>query len=212
MARIRNKPPTGYRNTMHNQQEYSSGFTLIELMATIVIAAILFGVAIPSFSSTITYSRLTATTNDLVLALNIARSEAIKRGQQVVVRKTGSNWENGWQVFVDIDRSTSAKQNVLDVGTDIELKFYSSLPGSYTLRGSTNFVDFIRYQPNGSSNIPGSFVLCDNSDRNNIPEANTAKLVTVNFAGRVHIGFDADQDGIPENEVGTEISSCTIGI
>jgi type IV fimbrial biogenesis protein FimT len=212
MSLIRNNQPTGYCKTMHNQPEYSSGFTLIELMVTIVIAAILFGVAIPSFSSTITYSRLTSSANDLVLALNFARSEAVKRGQQVVVRKAGANWENGWQVFVDIDRSTSAKQNVLDVGTDIELKVFSALPGSYTLRGNTNFVDFIRYQPNGSSNNLGSFVLCDNSDRNNIPEANTAKLVTVNFAGRIHIGFDADHDGIPENEDGTEVSSCTKGI
>jgi type IV fimbrial biogenesis protein FimT len=81
---------------------------------------------------------------------------------------------------------------------------------SYTLRGNNNFTNFIRYQPDGTSNNIGSFVLCDNSDGNNIPEANTSKLVTVNSTGRVHIGIDADHDGIPEKDDGTEIVSCTI--
>ena len=107
----------------------------MELMVTIAIAAILIGIAIPSFTSTIASNRLTTSANELVTALNLARSEAVKRGQQVVVSKTGTNWENGWQVFVDIDRSTPAKENVFDAGTDIQLRVYSALPSSYTLMG-----------------------------------------------------------------------------
>jgi type IV fimbrial biogenesis protein FimT len=211
MALIRNNQSTEYRKAMNNQTEFSTGFTLIELIVTLSIAALLFGVAIPSFSSTITSSRLTATVNELVTALNFARSEAIKRGQKVIVRKTGENWEDGWQIFVDIDRSNLAKQNVFNTGTDIVLRVYSALPETYTLRGDNNFMDFIRFQPDGSANNLGSFVLCNNSDRNNKPETNTSKLVTVNFTGRVHIGIDADNDGIPEKDDGTEISSCTTG-
>jgi type IV fimbrial biogenesis protein FimT len=194
---------------MHNQPEHSSGYTLMELMVTIAIAGILLGVAIPSFTSIISSNRLTTYANELVAALNLARSEAIKRGQQVVVRKTGTDWEDGWQVFVDIDRSTPARENVLDA-SDIVLRVYSKLPDSYTLRGNNNFTNFIRYQPDGSSNNIGSFVLCNNRDGNNIPEANTSKLLTINSTGRVHIGIDSDNDGIPEKDDGSEIISCTI--
>ena len=198
-----------YRKIMHNLPEHSSGFTLMELMVTVSIAGILLGLAIPSFTPIISSNRLTTYANELVTALNFARSEAIKRGQHVVVRKTEPDWEYGWQVFVDIDRSTTAKENVLDA-SDIVLRVYSKLPDSFSLRGNNNFTNFIRYQPDGTSHNIGSFVLCDNSDGNDLPEKNTSKLLTVNFSGRVHIGIDADKDGIPEKDNGTEIVSCTL--
>ena len=197
---------------MYTRPKHSSGFTLMELMVTITIASILLSIAIPSFTSIISSNRLTTYANELVTALNLARSEAIKRGQHVVVRKTGTNWEDGWQVFVDIDRSPSSHQNEFNTGTDIVLRVYSKLPDSYTLRGNNNFTNFIRYQPDGTSNNIGSFVLCDNSDNNNIPEANTSKLITVNILGRPHLGIDSNLNHIPEKDglPVTDIVSCTV--
>lgn len=54
------------------------GFTMVELMITIVIAAILTAIAVPSFRNIILSNRLTSTANDIVSALNVARMEAIK--------------------------------------------------------------------------------------------------------------------------------------
>lgn len=196
-----------------------AGFTLIELLMTIAIAGILVTMAIPSFNSIISSNRLTNSANDLVGALNLARSEAVKRGQQVVVRKTGAEWENGWQVFVDVDRSMAAKTNVFndngdanlcEADEDCLLQVYAALPEAFTLRGNHNFINFISYSPLGISNNIGSFVICNNSDGDNLPEANTSKLITVNFAGRPHIGIDSNNNGIPEKEDGTEITSCTV--
>jgi type IV fimbrial biogenesis protein FimT len=185
-----------------------SGFTLHELMITIAIVGILAGIAFPSFKSTIASNRLTTSANELVTALNLARSEAVKRGQQVVVRKTGSEWENGWRVFVDINRATASNQDAYDAGTDIELRVYSGLTGTISLRGNTNFTDFVRYTPMGVLSNPagGSFAACDDG------AVSTTKLIIVNGVGRAKMASDSDHDGIPEQEGGTtEISSCTTG-
>jgi type IV fimbrial biogenesis protein FimT len=205
---------------MWNNSIKSSGFTLVELMITLAIAGILVAVGIPSFSSTISSNRLSSYANEFVTALNLARSEAIRRGQNVVVRRIGTQqWENGWQVFVDVDRSSTANTNTFnddgdntlcEAGEDCMLRVYPALSGAFTLRGNNNFVNFIGYTPIGISNNIGSFVICDNSDGNAPSQANTSKLITVNFLGRPHMGIDSDSDGIPEKENGTEIVSCTV--
>jgi len=67
-----------------------SGFTLIELMITITVAAILLGIAIPSFNYLTVSSKLTTTANDLVTAIGVARSEAIKRNAVIDLNSDGS--------------------------------------------------------------------------------------------------------------------------
>lgn len=189
---------------MKANDSFTKGFTLIELMTVVAITAIIVGIAIPGFAELLIRTRLTAITNELVSSLNLARSEAVKRGRIVVVRKTGTHWENGWRVFVDIDRSTDARKNVFD-DDDIELRVYAPLPQNYTLRGNNSIANFIAYKPDGGSNRFGSFAICQTED------VHRAKMVVVNSTGRIKIAPDADHDGIPENSSGDELSSCISG-
>lgn len=62
---------------------FVSGFTLVELMVTIAVASVLMAVAVPSFNQLIVTNRLIAQANEVVAAMNFARSEAIKRNTRI---------------------------------------------------------------------------------------------------------------------------------
>ncbi|WP_018144616.1 GspH/FimT family pseudopilin [Thioalkalivibrio sp. AKL6] len=73
------------------------GFTLIELMITLAVLVILATIAVPGFQNLVENNRTTTQTNELVTALNSARSEAIKQGVEVSVTASG-NFASGWCV------------------------------------------------------------------------------------------------------------------
>ncbi len=80
-----------------NQTASEHGFTVVELLVALAVAAVLFGYALPSFNE-FTYQRtLTTRVNNLVLAVNYARSEATRRGATVSVQATdASDADNEW--------------------------------------------------------------------------------------------------------------------
>ena len=98
------------------------GFTLVELLITIVVVSILLAMGAPAFKDFIKNNRVTAQTNDLVSAIQLARSEALKRGTDMVVcasndgeKCTGKDtWSDGWIVFSDFDPTDGSDP---DVGT-----------------------------------------------------------------------------------------------
>ena len=92
------------------------GFTLIELMVTIAIAAILMVVAVPSLVTYQRNSEMTSFANTLLASINAARGEAMKRGRYaMVVPADGVAWASGWVVFVDVNvtRTYNAASDIL---------------------------------------------------------------------------------------------------
>ncbi|MGH8085310.1 MAG: GspH/FimT family pseudopilin [Lysobacter sp.] len=107
------------------------GFTLIELMITIAIAAIGLALAYPSFSGVFRSNRVATHTNTLMASLNLARTEAIRsnRGGGVCssdggVTCNGANWDAGWLVFTDMDGDGE-----MDEDGDIVIRYVEGNPG-----------------------------------------------------------------------------------
>lgn len=88
----------------------SRGFTLVELMVTVAVVAILAAIAFPSFEATMRSNRVATTTNELIASFALARSEALRSpgGAHVCTSNngtacTGTAWDQGWIVWIDIN-------------------------------------------------------------------------------------------------------------
>lgn len=88
----------------------SRGFTLFELMVTVAVMGIILSFGIPGFMSFIQNNRATTDTNDLITALNLARSEATRRAAPITVCSStdgascsgDGDWSGGWIVRNDV--------------------------------------------------------------------------------------------------------------
>ncbi len=174
------------------------GFTLIELIVTVAVIAIVLLTGIPALNSMVGSNRLSAHVNSISGSLVLARSEAIRRGSSITLCGSNdgttcntSNWEEGWIVFTDADNSGTIN------GTDVLLKAENQLPGDITLRLSqSDNAGMMRYKSSGAlrdlnadatNTDKGTFTLCDKD-----ADATKAKAINVNIMGRVSLAEDTD--------------------
>jgi type IV fimbrial biogenesis protein FimT len=164
----------------------AAGFSLIELMVTLAVAAVLATIAVPSFTAMIMNNRLTSLANDLLADLATARSEALKRRGRVTICKnstgagadtlcsTSSIWSDGWLIFVDTNNN-----GVLDAGETL-LRVHQALPFGVTV-AITGFTDYVQARPVGTITPLGSFKLCDSR------VGNFGRQITISPTGRASV-------------------------
>jgi type IV fimbrial biogenesis protein FimT len=167
------------------------GFTLLELMMAIAVIGVLAAFTIPSFNEIRLNNRMTGAANDLLAALNTARSEAIKRQRPVAF--CGSAAPNatppacdaalsGWVVWADDnnDGAIAANEQVVAIHA----------PLSAALNVTTNF-NVISYAPTGFVQNFGAatrgILLCDER-QNDAPDGLLRKrIVSLSPTGRPSI-------------------------
>jgi type IV fimbrial biogenesis protein FimT len=175
------------------------GFTLVELMVTLSIAAILLAVGVPPFSRLISNNRMATQTNELVSSLNLARAEAVRRSSGVSLRTdaTTNEFASGWKVFIDSDLDGAAPSSgdvirqaaALSAKTTVRRVTRTTVSaGVFTYANATTaltdrlFITFNSRGGNNSSSSPSFFRVCD-SGNSAIP----GRIVQVNTIGRISL-------------------------
>lgn len=158
------------------QNRRPRGFTLIEALTTVAIASILLTAAVPSMQDFIIRNRMSTEVNTFVASLYLARSEAVKRLQNVSLCPVESDgacdsasedWEHGWKVYYT-DPVT---------GSEIILQQNPALPSRFTIIGSHSN---ITYNTIGQANA-GNYVFCDSG---NVAQG---RKVVISNEGRMYV-------------------------
>lgn len=143
---------------MSSRNSIVHGFTLVEMLVALSIAAILLAIAVPSYSSSQLNSQLRASANDLIASINLARSEAIKRGTTVTLcassdgESCGGDWHQGWLVLREADALHDA----------VVLHSVNAIPVGFQLTESAGKHTLL-FQPTGVDATPATFTLCRSS-------------------------------------------------
>ena len=154
------------------------GLTLFELLITLTIAAIIFGIGVPSFLDTIRASRTVTEVNNLISAVNLARSTATSRGQQTLVEPIeGGDWTTGWLVGIDEDNDGNFPNN-----DDAIIRSFPA-PTSLNFIGAPNT---IRYEPTGETLELSTFTIVPDSCNDT---RNKTRSLTIALAGYADLTY-----------------------
>jgi type IV fimbrial biogenesis protein FimT len=169
-----------------------AGFSIYDLMVTSVVAGVLSLGAV-SMAGVVQDTRMTGMVNQLMGDLNLARSEAIKRGSatSICASATGSgclesrDWNAGWIIFSDtngngIPESDEPILRVQQPGELKSLRFGAWGPGTGR---------WVTYEADGSTKQNGTFTFCD--DRG----AGKAKAIILLGTGRPRASSVSSSNG-----------------
>ena len=181
--------------------KYQRGFTLVELMYTVAVGALVLGIGIPAFTETMRAGRMTASVNTEITAMHVARSEAVKRRARVTLCRSTTDADpacdadgTGYIVFAnaaDDQTFDKAADTLIKAGTwlaDGITVQYDGLPTyvSYTASGFTRAV--------GGGTLAGNIVVCDDrGDR-------AARVISLAATGRPQSRAHTDVAGAPSCE------------
>ncbi len=186
------------------------GFTLIELIVTMAVFAILVAIAAPSFNAFTDSSRRASEVNNISGTLAYARSEAIKRNSNVSVcaristvgaetcSAVANDWKYGWMVFDDTD-----SDGVLDAGENLLRLFGPISKGSVITETTGNATLALTFRGSGFITVANSeFKYCGPSNK-----ASNARAIIISKTGRARLSIDtADADKTHEDSSGTNLT------
>jgi type IV fimbrial biogenesis protein FimT len=197
-------------------QARQGGFTLIELLIVLLLAALLLGIGIPSFSDFIRNSRLSSAANGLLADLNVARSEAVKRRRPVTLCATSTpeaatpdcDGGRGWVIFED-DNGDASFNALTDqrIAARDPLTTLVTVKSRTDVSSSTPSLAYVTYAPTGfrrmsnAAELPtdSRVLLCDPRGNKtvgrNVDDSalSAARLVQISITGRALVTRSVSQ-------------------
>lgn len=200
------------RNPSPRPRTRARGFTILELMITIGLAALILGLGVPSFQGFIRNSRMTGVANDFLAAVYMARTEAVKRRATVVLCLSTNPMDpdspdcdgdgtQGWVAFVDDADPNVVGANdlngVRDAGEEILLQHEGLHETVQTAVRPAGAGVYVAFSPGGMLRELAAigdpplraFVMCD--DRGNVvvsgDDISAARAVLVSPIGRPRV-------------------------
>lgn len=206
----------------------SHGLTLIELMVTLAVFAIVTMLALPGFRLYQQNSNRVTQINDMVATFNLARSEAVKRNLAVsvcasvdqLICSNANNWTAGWIVFVDDNNNNAVDatdgNGVFDnVANELTLlQSHGRLSGAnlvYTdiARGAVaNGAVAVMFNGQGRPTVFNSaavtttsatFMRCDDRANTDANPDRHARAIILTASGRTRLSRDSDNNGVQED-------------
>lgn len=166
------------------------GFTLLELLVTLIVLSILLGVGLPRLQAQIEQTRTLTLTQHLQQAMQAARHRAISRNGRATLRPLGS-WENGWELFDDTNHNAER-----DAGERLVLSHRIDSEG-VSIEGNDKVDRYISYVGTGESRhatgtprggfLAGTITICGES------EAANYKLVLARMGRVRREAIEADE-------------------
>ncbi|MBX2857638.1 MAG: GspH/FimT family pseudopilin [Cellvibrionaceae bacterium] len=200
------------------------GFTLLELLFTVLIVAVLAGLAAPSFNRLILINKVQSETQGLYIDIAFARSEAVSRNKFISICASvdgltcnGSNrWSDGWIVFEDDgaggvadDFADTAKQSgekLLRVTQQMENLTIDAIDAGGAgvqgiMFGPRGYIASMRRFSNDNSSVKTTLKVCGPGG-----DSGVARAIWMQVTGRSELSQDTDGSGIHEDAAGVDLS------
>ncbi len=152
-----------------DMDRHHRGFTLLELLVALTIAALLVTFGLPAFSASARHNCTVTSANTLLSVLTAARSEALKRDRPVTLCKSGdgascataslTGWDSGYLMYLDDDGDGRIDSGELLLQAEQPLSSCAAI-----LAGSSSYTSALSYDPLGKASALGNFRVIARSD------------------------------------------------
>ncbi|PUA27960.1 MAG: hypothetical protein B0W54_15740 [Cellvibrio sp. 79] len=179
-------------------QRRMAGFTVVELMITLIIGAVLLAMAIPNFTSMVHSSRAQSMADDFAAALNFTRTESLKLATRVTIcassdgKSCTGEWNEGWIIFQDYAATDNDAPVIEKNGIKNLLKTTgkSKINSAITVKAGGNNQTFIRFSRLGALSKGNNAAAIDVRMKVTGCKSGNAKKVSVSLSGMIRISPD----------------------